>query len=85
MVRYKKTSPKGFSALKCDVQNWMFSKLETSLKFFWIFSGIFWIFLGFLLKEFFGGLLEDFWEDFFGRNSLFTLLKSAKLFESERD
>ena len=43
---------------------------------------IFWIFLGF-----FGGFfLEDFFlEDFFGRNSLFTLLKSVKLFESVRD
>ena len=26
-----------------------------------------------------------FWEDFFGRNPLFTLLKSAKLFEFEMD
>ena len=51
---------------------------------------------GFLWEEFFGGIFleeffwEDFlggffWEDFLGMNSLFTLLKSAKLFESERD
>jgi hypothetical protein len=25
----KKTSPKGFSAFKCDVGNWIFSKLGT--------------------------------------------------------
>ena len=28
---------------------------------------------------------EFFWEDFFGRNSLFVLLKLANLFESERN
>ena len=46
-------------------------------------------------EEFLGGVFwEDFWEDFFGRifwedfigrNSLFTVLKSTNLFESERD
>ena len=40
----------------------------------------------FLDDSFVGLFLERiFWEDFLGRNSLFTLLKSAKLFESERD
>ena len=110
----KKTSLKGFSASKCDVENWIFSKLgtfwEICLKFFWIFSGFwgeffgffldfFWMnFLGNLRRIFLWGCLiflggffgEDFfrrifWEDFFGRNSLFILLKSASLFESERD
>ena len=38
-------------------------------------GGIFW-------EDFLGGF---FGEDFYGRISLFTLLKSAKLFESERD
>jgi hypothetical protein len=50
-----------------------------------IFGGFFLggIFLGgFFWEDFLGGF---FWEDFFGRNSLFILLKSAKLFESERD
>jgi hypothetical protein len=69
--------------------------LRNCLKFFWIFSGffagIFRIFLGFFGRNFLGGF---FWEDFFGRifmggffgrNSLFILLKSANLFESERD
>ena len=33
---------------------------------------------GFFGRKIFGGF---FWEDFFGRNSFFTLLKSTKLFE----
>ena len=65
--------------------------------FSWIlFGGIFWedflwgFFGGIFLWGFFWRIFcEDFWEDFlggfFGRNSLFTLLKSSKLFESERD
>ena len=65
--------------------------MRNCLEFFWIFpgffGGIFWIFLeeffgGFFWEDFLGGI---FLEDFFGRNFLFTLLKSAKLFESERD
>ena len=43
--------------------------LRNCLKKFMIFSGflggIFWIFLGFFLEDFFGGF---FWEEFFGRN-----------------
>ena len=35
-----------------------------------------------ILGEFFGRI---FWEDFFGRNSLFTLIKAAKLFEYGRN
>ena len=44
------------------------------------------------LEDFFGGFFlggffwEDFFEEeFFGRNSLFTLLKSAKVFEYGRN
>ena len=37
---------------------------------------------GFFLEDFFGGF---FWENFLGRNSLFTLLKSAMLFEYGRN
>jgi hypothetical protein len=39
------------------------------------------------LEEIFGRIFlgEIVWEDFFGRNSLFTLLKSAKLFEYGRN
>jgi hypothetical protein len=69
--------------------------LRNCLKIFWIFSGflggIFWIFLGFFLEDFFWRIFFGgfFWRIFLGgfsgRNSLFTLLKSAKLFESERD
>ena len=43
-----------------------------------------WNFFDFFLDSF-GEFFEFFWEDFLGRKSLFTLLKSAKLFESERD
>ena len=43
--------------------------------FFWNFWGIF-------KEDFFGGI---FLENFFGRNTLYTWLKSAKLFEYERD
>ena len=70
------TSPKGFSASKCDVGNWIFTKLETFWEIvlmFWFFGGIFW-------KNFFGGF---FGEDFLG--GMFKLLKSAKLFEYERN
>ena len=52
--KQKETSPKGFSASKCDAGNWIFSKLGI----FWIFSGflrgIFWIFWRNFLEEFFG-------------------------------
>ena len=93
-----KTSPKGFWASKCDVRNWLFSKLGTFEKLFGffgdflgIFVGFFWeIFWEFIRRIFLGGFLfsffwRNFLEDFLGRNSLFTLFKSAKLFESERD
>ena len=75
------TSPKGFSASKCDVGNWIFSKskefLRNCLENYWIFLGFFWrIFLEeFFWKNFFGGsfwkefLGGIFWEDFFWRNS----------------
>jgi hypothetical protein len=57
------------------------------------FLGIFWrIFCGeFFERNFLGGIFwEDFlggivWEEFFGRSSLFTLLKSFKLFEYGRN
>ena len=70
----KKTSPKGFSASKCDVGNWIFSKSWEFLggifgrnflkNFFWkkFFGSIFG-------RNFFGKLFleknywEDFWED----------------------
>ena len=47
----EKTSPKGFSASKCDVRNWLFSKS-------W---DVFWNILGF-----FGDFWEKFWEFFVG-------------------
>ena len=67
-----KTSPKGFSASKCDEGNWIFSK-------YWIFFGNF---LGFFLEFliffwFFLDFLGNFW-DFFGNSFcqwLFTFLK----------
>ena len=54
---------------------------------FEIFLDLLGNFLGIFLDDFFGAILRNFFgeiflEDFFGRNSLFTLLK---LFESERD
>jgi hypothetical protein len=51
----KLTSPKGFSASKCDEGNWIFSKSQD-------FFGIFWEKV--FGRNFFGGF---FWEDFFGR------------------
>ena len=65
-----KTSPKGFSASKCDEGNWIFSKkFEKLFEIFWIF---FWNFFGIFWEDFLGGnFLEGmFWEDFFGRNFL---------------
>ena len=65
-----KNSPKGFLASKCDVENWVFSKIgifENSLEILCIFLG----FLGGLFWDFFGGFFfedffrEDFLEDFF--------------------
>ena len=55
-----KTSTKGLLASKCDVGNWIFSKLGTFREIVWNFFSYFWFFLDFL-----GG---TFWEDFFGRN-----------------
>ena len=62
-------------------------------EFFWriFLEEIFWRnFMGeifwedFFREDFFRGFFwEDYREDFFGRNSLFTLLKSAKVFEYE--
>ena len=90
---WKKPSWKGFSKLN---KNFLRNYLET----FWIFSGfwggfffifleeLFWrIFLGgFFWEDLFGRIfLRGFFgEDFSGRNSLFILLKSVNLFESER-
>ena len=75
----KKTSPKGFSASKCDVGNWIFSKSWRILGDFWgILVGFFGTSLAILL-EFFRIFLEIFWifggnflvgfflEEFFGR------------------
>ena len=68
------TSPKGFSASKCDVGNWIFSKLGTFLeivrKFFGFLRDFFEELLGFFLdffwKYFLGGFfLEDFFGGFF--------------------
>ena len=65
------TSPKGFSASKCDVGNWICSKLGifeklsgNFLDFLGFFGIFFWIFRGFFLEEYF--LEEFFGEDFFG-------------------
>jgi hypothetical protein len=94
-----KTSPKGFSASKCDVGNWIFSKSWNCLRFFFFFiGGIFWgIFRGFIggmvLENFLGGI---FLEDFFGGicfggiflEELFgrnSLFTFLKLFEYEKD
>ena len=50
-----------------------------------ILGGFYWD--KFFWRNFLGGIFGGgiFWEEIFGRNSLFTLLKSAKLFESEMD
>ena len=48
----RKTSPKGFSASKCDVGNWIFSKSKE------LFEKL----LENFLEDFLGGI---FWEDFF--------------------
>jgi hypothetical protein len=65
-----KTSPKGFSASKYDVGNWIFSKSFEKLEIFWKFFGrnflgeIFWekflgeIFWGGIFWENLGGFLE---------------------------
>ena len=83
------TSPKGFSASKCNVGNWIVSKsLEYFKKLFgivldffgnfWNFFGNFWNFFGTFLRIFlvgsFGRIIgRIFWKEFFGRNSLFTV------------
>ena len=75
-------SPKGFSASKCDVGNWIFSKFKD---FFEKLLGKFLDFVG----EFFGGFFgRMFLGGFFGRNSsggILTLLKSVRLFEYGRN
>ena len=73
-----KTSPKGFSASKCVIENFIFSKsqeffekqygnfLENFFEFFGFFFGIFWNFLEFFgefLCNIFGGI---FLVEFFG-------------------
>jgi hypothetical protein len=64
------TSPKGFSASKCDEGNWIFSKSYKFFEnFFWKYFGFFWYFFGnflggFFWRNFLGGI---FWEKFFGR------------------
>ena len=50
LPKYEQTSPKGFSASKCDVGDWIFSK---SYEFFENLFGNFLDFLG----EFFGNFL----------------------------
>ena len=65
--KVKKTSPKGFSASKRDIGNWIFSKLgifEKLLDFFGLLGGFFWIFLDeFFWRITFGGF---FWMNFLG-------------------
>ena len=56
----KETSPKGFSASKCDVWNWIFSK---SWEFFEKLFGNVLDFVLEILVEFFG---RNFWEEFLG-------------------
>ena len=67
-----KTSPKGFSASKCDVGNWLEEYCGRNF-----LGGIFWeeFFGRIFLKEFFGRNFSGgiFWEELFGRNFLFTL------------
>ena len=92
---YLKTSPKGFSASKCDIGNWIFSKLGIFEKFLGnslVFLGIFfldfsWIlFGGIFLEDFFWRIfLEDFfWRIFFGGIFFFysySLFCGAHLFK----
>ena len=59
--RQRETSPKGFSASKCDVGNWIFSK---SKDFFEKLLGNFLYFLEGIFGEIFWRI---FWEEFFGR------------------
>ena len=73
-INNSKKSPKGFSASKCDVGNWIFPKFQKYVeKLFGIFLDfggnfreffrrIFWE--EFFWEKFLGGF---FWEDFFGR------------------
>ena len=47
-MTFKETSPKGFSASKCDVGYWIFSKSwEFFGNFFWKFLGILWELFGY--------------------------------------
>ena len=57
------TSPKGFSASKCDVGNWIFSKLGT----FWEIDWNFFRFFQDFRRVFLGIFLEFFSEEFLGR------------------
>ena len=62
----KKTSPKGFSASKCDVGNWILSKSwEFLLRIFWESFGNF-------LEDFLGGF---FWKEFLVCIGIDCLLK----------
>ena len=74
-----KTSPKRFSASKCDVGNWIFSKswefFGTFLEYLWEFFGVFADFLG----NFLGNVLE-----FFG-NSKCQLITKSYLIEYGRN
>ena len=83
---YEVNKPDKVSASMWDVENCIFSKLRTFGEIVGKFSGFFWgnffYFSWIFLEQFF---FEDFLRGFFGRNSLFTSLKSAKLFESEID
>jgi hypothetical protein len=82
------------------IRNFLSNCLNIFWIFSGFLEGIFWIFLGFFWEDFLGGFFwriflggiflgglfgRIFLGGFSGRNSLFTLLESAKLFESERD
>jgi len=64
LLGHEKTSPKGFSASKCDVGNY-FQNLRIFLGNFWDFFG------GFFWRNFLGGI---FWLDLFGKNYLGGIL-----------
>ena len=61
-IKVEKTSPKGFSASKCDEGNWIFSK---SYDFFEKWFENFWIFFEIVLEFILEFFWRIFWEDFF--------------------
>ena len=66
LVNATKTSPKGFSASKCDVRNWIFSNLGNFLGIFWEFFGNFLGIFGGFFGEFSVISLGILWK--YGRN-----------------